>query len=84
MGFYGDFLKAEMRNTAAANVQRENDMKMQHDHELAIVDKKVTALMKLSDSLNRLSAVIQPTIICVNIDKDTNPSDLKKLIESLR
>jgi hypothetical protein len=64
--------------------ERKHNLKMQYDHESAIVDKKIAALDRLANSLNKLSSIRQPTVVCVSIDKDTNPKDLKELIESLR
>lgn len=87
MGFYGDFLRTEKRNNKdMINLIQSEGVKWQ-SFEREMTDKKIASISELSDSLNNLSnsiSKIQPIIICLSINNDTDPKDLKKLIEGLK
>ena len=88
MGFYGDFLKAENNYSKRKSDERRIEIESQRSFEREMLNKKIDALNNLSTSLSNLSTsfinIQQPIVVCISIDKDTNPNDLKKLIEGLK
>ena len=87
MGFYRDFLKAEKRNNKDMINLLQSESTRWQTFEREMTNKKVASITDLSNSIDNLSNAIsniQPIVLCISVSKDTDPKDLKKLIEGLK